>query len=254
MLNRKVILDAKAQPLLPASLSIGLFTLLSMTRKAGQRTLSAPHDKMLLHGLILVYHLRRQLMLKGEPPRFILPLWPVIDKLLRVIYHIKPLKADGSSIICLDLRHYNGPTRVLNDGSKVKTGDTIIELHLNNDWFKRRRKLDIKVSQSPREILGCFEQDLRFLAQQVVNGMFESVAALHGSTFFHTGAKRLGFQVEELPDSLWKKGARFYMAGLMQVYHLRGDKVSGLREKPLELKEVWLSRAALLTRYCPQQP
>jgi hypothetical protein len=51
---------------------------------------------------------------------------------------------------------------------------------------------------------------------------------------------------------LWKKGACFYMAGLMQVYHLRGDKVPGLREKPWELKEVWLSRAALLARYGPK--
>jgi hypothetical protein len=193
-------------------------------------------------------------MLKGEPPRFILPLWPVIDKLLRVIYHIKPLRAEGSSIICLDLRHYKGPTRVLNDGSEVKTGDTIIELHLNNDWFKRRRKLDIKVSQSPREILGCLEQDLRFLAQQVVNGKFEGVVAFRGSTLLHAGAKRLGFQVEELPPSLWKKGAYFYMAGLMQIYHLRAGEAPKRKGKTWELKEIWLSRAALLTRYGPQHP
>jgi hypothetical protein len=141
---------------------------------------------------------------------------------------------------------------VLDDGSEVKIGDTIIELHINNDWFKKRRKLNIKVSQSPREVLGCFEQDLRFLAQQLVNGTFEGAAALHGSTFLHAGAKRLGFQVEELPDNLWKKGARFYMAGLMRAYHLRGDDVSGLRERSWELKEVWLSKAALLNRYGPK--
>jgi hypothetical protein len=188
------------------------------------------------------------------PPRYILPLWPVIDRLLRVVHHIKPLKTDGSSIVSLDIRHYKGPTRVLNDGSEVKTGDTVIEVHLNNAWFKRRRKLNIKASQSPREVLGRFEQDLQFLAQQVVNGTFEGVAALHGSTILPAGAKRLGFQVEELPDSLWKRGARFYMAGLMQVYHLRGDEVTRLREKTWELKEVWLSRAALLTKYSSKQP
>ena len=188
------------------------------------------------------------------PPRFVLLLWPAVDRLLRVIHHIKPLKAYHSGIVSLDIRHYKGRTVVLNDGSKVKTGDTIIELHLNNAWFKRRRKLDIKASQSTREILGCFEQDLRFLAQQVVNGKFEGVVALHGSTLLHAGAKRLGFQVEELPPSLWKKGASFYLAGIMQIYHLRGDKVSRIREKPWELKEVWFSKAALLTRYGPKHP
>jgi len=193
-------------------------------------------------------------MPKSVPPRFVLILWPVADKLLRVIYHSRPLKADDSGIIRFNLRRYKGPTRMLNDGSKVKTGDTIIELHLNNAWFKRRRNLNLKASQSPQEFLGCFAQDLRILVQQIASGMFGNITALHGSTLLHIAARRLGFQVDELPDSLWKKGARFYMAGLMQVYHLRGDEVSELREKPWELKEVWLSRSALLTRYGPKHP
>jgi len=191
---------------------------------------------------------------RSVPPRFILILWPVVDRFLRIIYHIRPLRADDSGIIRFDLRHYKGPTKVLNDGSEVKAGDTIIELHLNNAWFKRGRKLNLKASQSPREFLGCFAQDLRILAQQIVSGMFGDITALHGITLLHVAARRLGFQIDELPDSLWKKGARFYMAGLMQVYHLRGDEVSGLREKPWELKEVWFSRAALLTRYGPKHP
>jgi hypothetical protein len=191
-------------------------------------------------------------MLKSVPPRFVLILWPVADRLLRVIYHIRSLKADDSGIIRFNLRHYKGPAKILNDGSEVKTGDTIIELHLNNAWFKKRRKLNLRASQSPREFLGCFAQDLHLLAQQVASGTFGDITALHGSTILHVAARRLGFQVDELPDSLWKKGARFYMAGLMQVYHLRGDEVSGLREKSWELKEAWLSKAALLTRYGPQ--
>jgi hypothetical protein len=191
-------------------------------------------------------------MSKNMPPWFVLLLWPVLDRLLKVIYHIRPLRADGNGIVSLDIRHYKGRAIVLNDGSKVKTGDPIIELHLNNDWFKRRRKLNIKASQSTREILGCLEQDLRFLAQQVIDGKFEGVVALRGSTLLYAGAKRLGFQVEELPPSLWKKGAYFYMAGLMQIYHLRASEAPKRRGKTWELKEVWLSRAALLTMYGPQ--
>jgi len=193
-------------------------------------------------------------MPKSVPPRFVLILWPVADRLLRVIQHIRPLRADDSGIIRFSFHRYKGPTRVLNDGYEVKTGDTIVEIHLNNAWFKRRRKLHLSTSQSPREFLGCFTQDLRLLAQQVANGVFGNIAALHGITLLDVAARRLGFQVDKLPDSLWKKGARFYMAGLMQVYHLRGDEVSGLREKTWELKAIWLSRAALLTRYGPKNP
>lgn len=192
-------------------------------------------------------------MLKNLPPRFVLILWPVVDKFLRTISQTRPVIADNSGIIRFNLHRYKGPTRVLNDGSEVKPGDTIIELHLNNAWFKRRRKLNIKASQTPREFLSCSTQDLHILAQQIASGMFGDITVLHGRTILHVVARRLGFQVDELPDSLWKKGARFYMAGLMQVYHLRGEEAAGLREKPWELKEVWLSKAALLSKYGPQQ-
>jgi hypothetical protein len=189
-------------------------------------------------------------MSKVMPPRIVLIFWPGVDRVLRVIQRIKPLKVNDSGIIRFNLRRYKRPNRVLNDGFEIRTGDTIIELHLNNDWFKGRRKLRLKASESPRPLLDCFAQELGFLAQQVAGGTFgDNVAALHGSTILHVAARRLGFQVDEIPDSLWKRVARFYMAGLMQVYHLRGYEVSGVEDSNWELKEVWLSRAALLTRY-----
>ena len=191
-------------------------------------------------------------MLKGVPPRFVLIFWPVVDRLLTLVERIRPLKSDGSGIMSLSLHRYKGPARMLNDGSEVRIGDTLIELHMNNDWFRTRRKLNLRISQSPWEILNCFEKDLRLLAQEVVDGKFEGVVALRGVTFLHTGAKRLGFQADELPDSLWKKGARFYMAGLVRIHNLRTDRTSGRRARPEELKEIWLSKATLLSRYGPK--
>jgi hypothetical protein len=84
-------------------------------------------------------------------------------------------------------------------------------------------------------------------------GMFANVTALHGITLLDIAARRLGFQVDELPDSWWKKGARFYMAGLMQAYHLRPGDASEFKRKPWELTEVWLSRNSLLARYGPER-
>jgi peptidoglycan-N-acetylglucosamine deacetylase len=188
-------------------------------------------------------------MPKNVPPRFILLFWPLADRLLRAVRHIKPLIADDSGIIRFSLGRHKGPTRVLNDGTEVKGGDAIVEIHLNNDWFKRRRDLNLSASQSPREFLGCYAEELRILARQVAGGMFGDIVALHGVTLLDVAARRLGFQVDELPDSLWKRGARFYMVGLMRVYHLRGGGVPNLREKAWEVKEIWLSRKLLLNKY-----
>jgi hypothetical protein len=191
-------------------------------------------------------------MPKAMPPRLVLIFWPGVERVLKVTQRIKPLKVDDSGIVRFSLRRYKRPNRVLNDGFEIRTGDTIIELHLNNDWFKRRRHLRLKASESPWLLLDCFRQDLRFLAHQMADGVFGNVAALRGTTILHVAARRLGFQVDEIPDSLGKRGACFYMAGLMQVYHLRGHEVSGVEDRAWELKEVWLSRAALLTRYGPK--
>ena len=193
-------------------------------------------------------------MPKNMPPRFVLILWPVVDKCLRTISRSRPVRVDNTGIIRFNLHRYKGPTRVLNDGSEIKIGDTIIELHLNNARFKRRRNLYLSASQSPRGFLGCFAQDLRILAHQISSGIFGDIVALHGNTLLYVAARRLGFQVDELPDSLWKKGARFYMAGLMLAYHLRVSGVPGLREKHWELKEVWFSKVALINKYGPERP
>jgi len=180
------------------------------------------------------------------PPKFILVLWPAIDKLLKAIRGIKPLKADSNSIISLNFRRYNSRPVTLDDGSEVKTGDTIIELHMDNAWFKNWRKRDTKASHSLWEIPRQLKQDLYLLAEHIVNGVYKDVVALHGYTLHDKEAKRLGFQVSDLPDTLWKEASYFYIAGLM----LRaGKNESKLKKRPSEIKEIWLSRAALLTRY-----
>lgn len=186
------------------------------------------------------------------PPQVVLVLWPAIDALLRAVYHIRPLRSDGTGVICLQIGCYRGPTRVLYDGSEVRTGDTVVELHLNNMWFKSRRRMNLTASQSPSEFLVCFAQDLRLLAHRIAGGALGDVVALHGNSLLYVAARRLGFQVDELPDSLRVRGARFYMAGLMRIYHLRSDGEHGRGLKVRHLKEIWLSRASLLSRYGPE--
>jgi hypothetical protein len=182
-----------------------------------------------------------------KPPGFVLILWPLIDGLLRRYHHVRTLSA-GSGIMAVEVRRYERNAITLADGSETKAGDTILELHMNNNWFKERRKLNPTTSCLTREVLVSFAQDLGILAQQIDNGIFGGVTALHGCSHLGIFARRLGFQVEELPNSLWRKWAQFYLAGLMQVYDPRGNE-SFKSHRPPELKEVWLSKQELLRRY-----
>ncbi len=182
---------------------------------------------------------------------FVLWLWPAIDRLLIMLCRIKPLRSD--SIISVETRRYRGYRITLDDGSEVKPGDKIIELHLSAAWFRKRRKMDL--TAPIWEASHYLVEDLGYLAEQVVNEKFDChITALHGTTLLHVWARRLGFQVEELPNTLWKNLTQFYLAGLMQIHHLQGKERFNILSKRLELKQVWLSKAELLIRYGSQRP
>lgn len=182
-----------------------------------------------------------------RPPAFVLLLWPLIDVILRRFHHVIPLTG-GGGILAAEVRRNSGHTVRLNDGSEIKAGDTILELHINNNWFRERHKLNLTTARLARDMLVSFTHDLHILAKELDDGIFSNCAALHGCTHIGAVAKRLGFQVEELPNSLWKRFARFYISGLGQVYGPRRSRPSRTNE-PLELEEVWLSKRELLRRY-----
>jgi hypothetical protein len=158
-----------------------------------------------------------------------------------------PLTA-GSGIIVVEVRRNDAHTVRLADGSEIKAGDTILEIHINNSWFKQRHKLNATTARMARDMLVSFAHDLGILAQELDHGVFSNCTALHGCTHIGVIAGRLGFQVEQLPNSLWKRFAQFYISGLAQVYGPRRSDASR-PNGPLELKEVWLSKRELLRRY-----
>ena len=182
-----------------------------------------------------------------KPPAFVLPLWPLIDGLLRRCHHMLPVPG-GSGIIFVEVRRNDAHTVTLTDGSQIKVGDMILEIHINNNWFKQRHKLNLTTSRVARDMLVSFAHDLGILAKELDDGAFSNCVALHGCTHIGVAAGRLGFQVGELPNSLWKKFARFYVSGLAQAYGPRRSRAGG-SDGPIELEEVWLSKRELLKRY-----
>ncbi|MCL0094658.1 hypothetical protein M1N58_02005, partial [Dehalococcoidales bacterium] len=184
----------------------------------------------------------------GCIPPFVLWLWPFLDSIFSWGVGIKPLRKDRISAISIELRRYRGQCLELDDGSEIKAGDLVIELHLNNTWFAQRR-----ANSSPktfREFVSTFYADLKYLARQLAEGKISSeIKAIHGVTLLHTAAQYLGFTVLELPDSLWYRLYRFYLIGLMQTYYWQGAERLAARAKQLVLKEVWMSKSKLLLRY-----
>ena len=175
---------------------------------------------------------------------------PVINRLYTIVLGIRSL-GGSSSLICVELRRHEGEAVTLSDGCRVRPGDPVIKLHLNGAWFDEQEK-QVAVSRVvgfPLGITRYFKDGFRVLATQVADGKYGGVIAVYGWTVLHGPARRLGFQVLDLPKTLRIRLALSYIMGLMQIYRVPWARRYQASRRPLQVKAIWLSRAELLRTF-----
>jgi hypothetical protein len=171
---------------------------------------------------------------------------PVINKAHTIALGIKPL--ERNSVICIEVRRHKGCPVKLEDGCEVRPGDPVIKLHFNDAWIVEglRSSSGSGMRGFPRGLFYYFRDGLQLLATEIADGKYGGIVAVYGWTAFHTHARRLGFQVIELPNTLRLKLARLHIGALMQSHHVPWLKKHVTSRKAVKVKAVWLSRAELL--------
>jgi hypothetical protein len=173
-------------------------------------------------------------------------LLPIINKVHTTALSVKPL--GQNSIICVEVRRHKGYAIKLRDGCEVKPGDRVIKLHFNNSWINEKRRSSSESGRRvfPRGSVHFFREGLQLLATEVAEGKYGSIVAVYGWTAFHAHARRLSFQVIDLPDTLRIKLARLHITALMQSHSVPWLRRYTTSRKSVKVKAVWLSRAELL--------
>ncbi|UCD22499.1 MAG: hypothetical protein JSW22_02365 [Chloroflexota bacterium] len=174
---------------------------------------------------------------------------PVINKAHTVVLGIKPL--ERNSVICIEVKRHRGRPVKLEDGCRIGLGDPVIKLHFNDAWITNALQSTSasKGKGFPRGVFYNFRDGLHLLAAEVADGKYGNIVAVYGWTAFYAYAKRLGFQVIDLPNTLRIKLARLHISALMQSHQAprSGKRISS--RKPVKVKAVWLSLAELLRIY-----
>lgn len=188
---------------------------------------------------------------KGGRALGVLNVWILVERLTAWRQRIRPILPGG--MVRYALTRHRGRRVELRDGTVIEHGDPIIELHFDN-----HRLVELsRAGTGPWPYLRHARTDLAEMERQLSSGAIAGAKALHGVTLFAPAGLRVGFEVRPLPKT-WRFALdRFFLVGLVVLYHPAGWQAA-VRHAPRWPGEIWMSRPALTRRYgtpvAPQAP
>ena len=127
----------------------------------------------------------------------------------------------------------------------VAKGDLIVELHFDNSGLMHSSSEE---DWNPFAVMEALGADLDELARRIGAGSLGPVRALHGVTLFAVPGRRLGFEVRPVPHTLGWSFERYFLIGLLPIYHRDGWREFDRMRRNRWPGELWMSVDSLLQR------
>lgn len=150
--------------------------------------------------------------------RVLISLWLLWEKAFHAVFRLKVVGDEEKPAFHYRVTKYGGESVSFDDGSGVKKGDRIAELHLDNKMLSGIAATSKSPVATGIRMLREVERALPMLAKQIkADPEADGIKAVYGVTMIHRGADRLGFRVFNLPDGLFARSSRLYLRLLLKV-------------------------------------
>jgi peptidoglycan/xylan/chitin deacetylase (PgdA/CDA1 family) len=175
-------------------------------------------------------------------------LWGKWENIFARLYKVK--RISSTNLFRLSKQHYHGPRLYSPTGQLLaQRGDLVVEMHLDS---LRLYDNESGVNQTGVRLLRQVRESLSSLASYVAGHPdYDGIQVFVGLTLISQGLTRLGFQVQEMPATLFIRSVGLFQKLIMLVY--RSSRMTSLKKyKGNQPKLVWISRQQLLEIYSPR--
>ncbi|MDD3363571.1 MAG: polysaccharide deacetylase family protein [Syntrophomonas sp.] len=179
--------------------------------------------------------------------KLVLGIWGKWENIFARLYKVE--RINSTNIFRLSKNCYHGPDLYSQAGQLLAAdGDMVGEIHLDSNRLQGK---EIDINKRGIYLLRLIRKSLPGLACYVdENPEYKGIQVFTGLTLINHGVQKLGFEVQEIPDTIFIRWIGWLQKLIMLIYP-SSRKISNNKYKGTHPKLVWISRQQLLERWLP---
>jgi Predicted xylanase/chitin deacetylase len=178
--------------------------------------------------------------------KLFLGLWDRWEQFFARLYKIE--RISSTCIFRISRSRYHGPALYSTGGQLLaQAGDLVGEIHFDNSRLQREGST---TGEKGMHLLHQVRKSLPALARFVANNPdYRSISVIVGLTLINQGAQHLGFQVQELPPTIFLRWMGFWQRQIKLIYNSKPEKIKTINHDGNDPRLVWMSKQQLLENW-----
>jgi peptidoglycan/xylan/chitin deacetylase (PgdA/CDA1 family) len=182
----------------------------------------------------------------GIVKRIVVSAWMQWEKIFHILFRLHPV--GSGKFFNYRIRKYSGPPIDLSEVTTLRSGDSIMEIHFENQMLfdlgmnsRSPLQIGIKIIREMERALPDMAREL----ERTAGG--DKVKALYGVSMIHRGGESLGYRMFELPRGFFAWTTNIYLRIMIRIIHPSGNEKVRSRGETMTPRMLLMPREVLMT-------